>query len=383
MNKKRYQIYIVGCKGIPAKYGGFETFVENLVSNKKDKNIEYHVSCMANNFKEFEYKEAKCFNIKLPFDNAFGRLLYVSRALNYIEKLNNFDKKIVYILGCRIGPLLLIHKRRLTKRNVTIFCNPDGLEWKRDKWNGIEKLIIKLCERCLVQNSDLIVSDSKAIEKYINDKYPKAKTTYIAYGAKSELSKTKNSEYNDWCNKNGISKNNYYLVIGRFVPENNYEIIIKEFIKTNTNKKLVFVTNYENNNYYKYLLKQTDFDKDKRVLFAGTIYNEDLLFKIRENAFAYIHGHEVGGTNPSLLEALAHTKLNLLLNIDFNKEVGEDCALYWSKEKDSLKELIEKAESLNSKDIEKLSTKAKQRIINKYNWDKICTSYEKLFKEHL
>lgn len=119
--------------------------------------------------------------------------------------------------------------------------------------------------------------------------------------------------------------------MGRFVPENNYETMIREFMKSNSKKDFVLITNVEQNKFYDQLLKDTGFDKDPRVKFVGTVYDQELLKYIRENAFAYFHGHEVGGTNPSLLEALASTKLNLLLDVGFNREVGENGAIYWKK----------------------------------------------------
>ena len=112
--------------------------------------------------------------------------------------------------------------------------------------------------------------------------------------------------------------------------------------------------------------------------FVGTVYDQELLKYIRENAFAYFHGHEVGGTNPSLLEALESTKLNLLLDVGFNREVGEEGALYW--EKDQLSHVIDQAEQLDDQAIETLNQKSSQRIAQSFTWEKIVTDYEKVFK---
>ena len=109
-------------------------------------------------------------------------------------------------------------------------------------------------------------------------------------------------------------------------------------------KDFVIITNVEHNKFYEELKISTGFEQDKRIKFVGTVYDQELLKKIREQAYAYFHGHEVGGTNPSLLEALASTDLNLLLDVGFNREVAEDGALYWSKEENSLAALIENAE---------------------------------------
>jgi rhamnosyltransferase len=182
-----------------------------------------------------------------------------------------------------------------------------------------------------------------------------------------------------WYEEKGVRPHEYYLVVGRFVPENNYETMVKEYMRSDSKKDFVLVTNVEKNKFYEALLESTHFDQDKRIKFVGTVYDTELLKKIRENAYGYFHGHEVGGTNPSLLEALGSTKLNLLLNVGFNREVGEEAALYWDKEQGSLSSLIHKADSLEAGEIEALGLKAKSRIETAYSWDHIVDRYEEVF----
>ena len=377
-------VFIVGSKGIPAKYGGFETFVEKLTHGKQTDEIKYHVSCMNNDEKHFEYNNADCFNVRVPFKGAPGRIFHVGLVLKYIEKwakVNKSEKCIVYILGCRIGPLLIPHSKKLHKLGVKILCNPDGLEWKRDKWNAWEKKFLKYCEKCLVVNSDMAICDSINIEKYINETYKnKVKaSTYIAYGANLEKSKSSNDDFRKWADQFSINEGQYYLIVGRFVPENNYETMITEFMRSNTKKDLVIVTNVEKNKFYDELENKTKFSSDKRIKFVGTVYDQELIKKIREEAYGYLHGHEVGGTNPSLLEALASTKLNLLLDVGFNKEVGRDGALYWNKESGNLSSLIEKADKLEQENILSLESKAKEIVSQDYKWESICEKYENVF----
>lgn len=181
-----------------------------------------------------------------------------------------------------------------------------------------------------------------------------------------------------WYFEKGVIENNYYLVVGRFVPENNYEAMIRGFMASSSDKDFVLITNVEENKFYDKLRQETGFDKDPRVKFVGTVYDQELLKYIRENAFAYFHGHEVGGTNPSLLEALESTKLNLLLDVGFNREVGEDGALYWKK--DQLASVIDQAEQLDEQAIEDLNQKSSKRIAEAFTWEKIVTDYEKVFK---
>lgn len=377
-------VFIVGSKGIPAQYGGFETFVENLTARNRSKNITYHISCMNNDEKHFEYNGADCFNIKLPLKGAPGRILHVSRVLKYVERWEKKHKNetvIVYILGCRIGPFLIPHYRRLHKLCVKVFVNPDGLEWKRDKWNTIEKEFLKYCEKCLVSNADMIICDSTIIEKYIIEAYPfvKNRTTYIAYGADIKRSGCSDEKLQNWYQNHGISKKGYYLVVGRFVPENNYETILSEYRKSMTIKPLIIISNFKNNKFYIKLKEKTHFEQDTRIRFVGTVYDQELLKKIREEAYAYIHGHEVGGTNPSLLEALASTRLNLLLDVGFNREVAADSALYWKKTAGSLSKLINEAEKLSLDFVEQKNTMSYNRIKKIFSWNRICAAYEELW----
>ncbi|MFR3072554.1 MAG: beta 1-4 rhamnosyltransferase Cps2T [Paeniclostridium sp.] len=379
-------VFIIGSKGIPAKYGGFETFVDKLTANRKNKCIKYHISCLSNEDSEFEYNSVRCFNVKVNDIGNAKAVLYDIKALKesikYIES-NNLENCIVYILACRIGPFLRIYKRKLKARNIKLYVNPDGHEWKRSKWNWIIRNYWKISERLMVKHSDLLICDSKGIEEYIRKDYKQynPNTTFIAYGSDMNDSAITDDSHKilDWYKKNKTSKMQYYLIVGRFVPENNYELIIREFIKSNSKKDLVIISNIEENKFYKDLLNRTNFESDKRIKFVGTVYDQQLLKKIRENAYGYIHGHEVGGTNPSLLEALASTRLNLLLDVNFNKEVGQDSSLYFNKDNNNLSKIINFADQMNYDEIEELKIKARNRIAKNYTWEYIVNQYEKLF----
>ncbi|MBC5625025.1 DUF1972 domain-containing protein [Clostridium sp. NSJ-49] len=381
-------IFIIGSKGIPAKYGGFETFVDKLTEYRKSDEIKYHVACMGKDYSEFEYNNSRCFNIKVPEIGAAKAVYYdvaaLQECIRYIKQ-NNIKNAIIYILACRIGPFIGYYKRKLEKMNITLLVNPDGHEWKRAKWNVVIRKYWKVSERLMVKHADLLVCDSINIEKYIKEDYKKYKpnTTFIAYGA--DTSKSELSDNDDtliqWYKEKGVKRKEYYLVVGRFVPENNYHLMIEEFMKSKTNKDFVIITNIEKNKFYEELKENTRFDKDPRIKFVGTVYNQELLKKIRENAYGYFHGHEVGGTNPSLLEALASTDLNLLLDVGFNREVALDGALYFNKESNNLSELLDRLEELDENLLEELANKAKERIEKKYSWNYIVDKYETLFLE--
>lgn len=379
-------VFIIGSKGLPAKYGGFETFVEKLTENRKNMNIKYHVACMSENNEEFIYNDARCFNVKVKNIGSAKAVLYDIKSIIECEKyikMHQIKNPIIYILACRIGPFLQVYKSKLKREGIRIFINPDGNEWKRSKWNYFIKCYWKFSERLMVKNAELLICDSLGIQDYIKQTYKKynPKTIFVAYGADTKKSVLKDSEskFYNWNKKYNISRENYYLIVGRFVPENNYETMIKEFINSNTKRDLVIITNKEQNKFYNFLLKQTNFKDDNRIKFAGTVYDKELLKKIRENAYCYIHGHEVGGTNPSLLEALASTKINLLLDVCFNREVGQSGAMYFSKEKGNLSSLINKVDLLEEEEIEKMSIKAKKRISEEYSWNRIVNSYENIF----
>jgi rhamnosyltransferase len=333
----------------------------------------------------FEHNGAICYNIDVPNIGPARAIAYDIAALNKaieMAKENQDQAPIFYVLACRIGPFMAGIKKKIKAIGGTLMVNPDGHEWLRAKWSLPVRKYWKFSEQLMVKHADLLICDSKNIEAYIQKDYAKyqPKTTYIAYGtdtSKSILSK-EDEKVRTWFADKQVSEGNYYLVVGRFVPENNYEAMIRGFMQSSSKKDFVLITNVEQNKFYEQLRKDTGFDRDPRVKFVGTVYDQELLKYIREQAFAYFHGHEVGGTNPSLLEALESTKLNLLLDVGFNREVGEDGALYWAK--DQLARVINEAEQLDAQAIEALNEKSSRRIAKAFTWEKIVADYEKEFK---
>ncbi|WP_404399255.1 beta 1-4 rhamnosyltransferase Cps2T [Lactococcus lactis] len=381
---KEKHIYIIGSKGIPAKYGGFETFVEELTAHQSNKNLKYHVACLSNDMQSnFIHNGVDCFNIPKKNIGPANAIYYDLAALKYSLKEiedNNYKGAIIYILACRIGPFIGHYKKQMKKLGITLMVNPDGHEWLRAKWSAPVKKYWKISERYMVKHADLLICDSKNIESYIQESYAKyaPKTTYIAYGADLTPSKLADDDEKvlNWYADKRVKANEYYLVVGRFVPENNYETMLREFMASSSTKDFVLITNVEKNKFYEELRQKTHFDEDKRIKFVGTVYDKELIKKIRENAFAYLHGHEVGGTNPSLVEALGSSKLNLLLDVGFNHEVGEDGALYWSKKAENLAGLIQKVEHGDFTD---LGNKAKERVKRYFSWEYIVHEYEDNF----
>lgn len=393
-------VFIIGSKGIPAAYGGFETFVDNLVSHQKSSMIKYHVACMEGSYKreavqnwkktrEFLYHDAHCFEIMVPPMGAAKAVFYDLAAFHYCMdyiRHHKCQESAIYILACRIGPFIGILKKQLQSAGGKLYVNPDGHEWKRAKWNKAIRKYWKLSERLMVKHADLLVCDSTTIEKYIKEEYKKYKpeTTYIAYGVDveegfQEKGQEIQQKLSAWYAKHDLHPFSYYLIVGRFVPENNYEYIIKDFMCSDTKQKLVIISNVEENKFYQQLKERTGFEKDHRILFVGTVYDTDLLKQIRTNATAYLHGHEVGGTNPSLLEALASTQVNILLDVGFNREVARTAAIYFKKKEGSLVNCMKKVEALSETERQKYEHAAKQRIRTGYSHEKIGKAYEELF----
>ncbi len=403
--KRIQHVFIIGSKSI-GQYGGYETFVDRLIAEHENEDtIKYHIACKANgdgcmdeskldgvtviktdidgNVQEFEYKNAHIYKIKCPNIGPAVAIYYDKTAMNYSIrycKKNHIEKPFFYILTCRIGLFIKSFTKKIKALDGIYYLNPDGHEWKRTKWSAPVRKYWKWSEKQMVDLADLIVCDSMSIERYIKAEYKHPNTCFIAYGAdvnESALSDN-DSVFLEWLKNNMLTIGRYYLAVGRFVPENNYETMIREFMRSKSEKDFALITN-TNEKYLSELEEKLHWKSDSRIKFVGTVYNKELLKKIRENAYAYFHGHEVGGTNPSLLEALGSTKLNLLLDVNFNKEVGQEAALYWNKDMGNLSSLIDTVDDMSDVDYCKYGLASKERIRRAYNWHLIGEKYKALW----
>lgn len=376
-------VFIIGARGYHENYGGWETFVSNLIDNYNDRNTKFYVSKITD-----KQEEKIIINDNLIIDpiyvnykGSIKMFLYAIKSLDsaikYIKE-NNIENAYIYILGLKLLNYLNIKRKILKKLGVTIIVNPDGLEWKRSKWGFVAKKFFLISEKLMLKASDIIICDSLGIKDYVEETYPKLKnkTTYIAYGSnKYNFNKINEKEI---LKEYKLKSDNYCLMVGRCVPENNYELIIKEFMNSTIKKDLLIISNLDSSNYFNEIKEKTNCLSDKRIKFINGVYDQEKLAVIRKNAYLYIHGHSVGGTNPSLIEALSLTDLNLLYDVNFNKYAGKESCLYFKKEK-SLTNLLNNSKLLESIKKEK-GIIAKKIVEDNFTWDIIVKKYKKIFK---
>jgi glycosyltransferase involved in cell wall biosynthesis len=367
MNEKgNLNIAILGSRGIPAKYGGFESLTESVGKNLVKMDIDVTVFCPSNQ----EYKKRTYDGVKLRFLPDFEKLFGSIGTLVYdifsLIKSTFSDFHLIYMLGYS-SALFCIIPRLLGKK---IVINTDGLEWKRSKWNYVIRKYLKFSEWFATKIANILISDSLAIKKYYQDVYRK-NSVYITNGADIFFSKQpeKLKDFN-------LEKFGYYLVVARLEPENNIDTIVKGFSSSKSKKKLFLITNIKKSKYF--LEIENLVRNDNRIVWFGPMYDRKKLNELRANAFIYLHGHSVGGTNPSLLESMACGSAVIAFNAPFNKEVLRNSEFFFKDEME-LKNMIEKVEHFSKAKIMEIGIKNRKIIKNYYNWNEISKEYLKLF----
>lgn len=401
MDTTTQHVFIIGAKS-PGRYGGYETFVDKLTAcHQNDERLKYHIACKANgqgsvdprkiegavlaSSQSFVYHNADFFMIRVPeFLGSAQALYYDCKALQQcvnIIKRNNISQPVVYVLACRIGPFFGKYVNAIHALGGRVYLNPDGHEWERAKWPLPVRRYWRKSEAMMITRSDLVICDSQQIEQYVKATYGnRINTLYLAYGADSEDAEhsADDRRCTEWLGSHGLKANGYYLAVGRFVAENNYETMIREFMQSRTAKDFVLITD-AGGKLLRELEDRTHFSRDPRIKFVGTLYDAALLKLVRSSAYAYIHGHEVGGTNPSLVEALGSTPLSLVFDVAFNREVGQNAVLYWNKNPGNLASLIAEADGMSTQARQPFSCKAKERVRSAYNWQTISAGYAEVF----
>lgn len=364
---KNKRIAIIGTVGLPAKYGGFETLADHLVSNLSDK-YDFTVYCSEKKYKKEEqsvfYKGAKLKYIPLEA-NGIQSIAYDS--LSILHAL--FKNDVLLILGVA-GAWLLPFIRLFTNKKVIISI--DGIEWKRDKWSFPAKLYLWWSEKIAVIYSHIDISDNEAIQDYTAMRY-KTLSRVIQYGADHTLKVTPCCE--DF-QKYPFLKTQYAVKVCRIEPENNVHLVLEAF-KIKKDMPLVFVGNWNNSQYGQKLKEK--YKNAPNIHLFDPIYDQREIDLIRGNAALYIHGHSAGGTNPSLVEAMFLKLPVAAFKVSYNITTTQGKAAYFS----SVEELVEVLKTFSPAKLAVLSDEMSSIAERRYTWKNISLQYELLIKEAL
>jgi glycosyltransferase involved in cell wall biosynthesis len=355
----KLRIAIIGCRGIPNFYGGFEKMAECIsvgLVNKGHQVTVYNSHNHPYQEKDFHGVEIKhCYDPEYKIGTA-GQFIYDWNCIQHARK-HDFD--VLLFLGYTSSS---VWGRFLPKKPV-IISNMDGLEWKRSKYNHMTRQFLKQAEKWAVKYSHFYIADSIVIQNYLQNKY-NIQCKYIPYG--SEISYLDNNSLLSYYH---ICKKEYFLLMARMEPENNIETILDGFNKSSSDKKFLVIGN-TNNSFGQKLQKK--FKSDKRILFAGAIYDSSITHTLKYFSSLYFHGHSVGGTNPSLLEAMGSSSLIAAHQNEFNLSVLQKDAYYFQSSKD-VEQLIESVK--RDKKEEQMVQNNLLKIERKYNWASIIEQY--------
>lgn len=371
------KLFIIGSRGIPAQYGGFETFVEKTSLGLVQKGLKVYVTCHGESSVYDSYHGVNRLIIKRSDNKLLYRFLNDYRAIK--ASMTNADKDdIFYFLGAAFLPIFyLILFPYFKKKRIKIWLNPDGFGWKRKKFPWWARLYSRIGTNVSLFFSNSIIFDSSAVKKFWLSKHPflDDKSNVIEYGATvNEATKTQKSELDKFLESNNLKKYKYYLIVARYAPENNFDLIIEQYLKSDLKKPFLIVSTGEPKDMYK---KYGIYD-DYKLKFHKPIYNQALVGLLRKYCFCYIHGHEVGGTNPTLLEAMASGCLIVAHDNEFNREVLGKNGIYFDKTDGSLIKAFKRVERLSENERDELKREYVGRIVNYYNWERIIDEYYKL-----
>jgi len=357
------KIAIVGTRGIPNNYGGFEQFAEYLSVGLVDKGHDVFVYNSHNHiFKESMYKGVNiihCFDPEYLIGTS-GQFIY---DFNCILNTRKHDFDIILQLGYTSSS---IWNRIMPKKSILV-TNMDGIEWKRSKFSNKVLKFLKYAERLAVKYSDYFISDSIGIQKYLLEEY-EVESTYIPYGAE----KMGHPDL-DILNTYNLSKYNYDIVVARMEPENNIEMILEGFMQSKKDRDLVIIGSLKTD-FGKYVSEKYD---DRQIKYLGFVSGIINLNSLRYFSNLYFHGHSVGGTNPSLLEAMSSNSLICAHDNIFNKSILEKDAYYFTNFKQISHLMNNKIKAKENVFV----INNKQKINNLYSWSKIVDDYNLFFNK--
>ncbi|HWB93189.1 MAG TPA: DUF1972 domain-containing protein [Puia sp.] len=356
------RIAIIGTRGIPNQYGGFEQFAEYVSVGLADKGHEvFAYSSHGHPYQNVGWKNVHiihCFDPEEIIGTA-GQFIYDFNCVRDARK-RNFD--ILLVLGYTS---ISIWGRYFPRKPVSV-VNMDGLEWKRTKYSKPTRRFLLYAERLAVRLFDEHISDSLAIQEYLAGKYG-ISSEFIPYGAEIF-----NNEREDILCQFDLLPKDYFMIMARMEPENNIEPILEGFHRSSSTKVMLVIGNTKNK-FGQYLVK--NFGDDARIRFVGAIYDSQKIHTLKVYSALYFHGHSVGGTNPSLLEAMASRALIAAHDNPFNKAVLGPDALYFSTAEDVLR-LV--SEPVGEAAARQMIEDNLEKIRHRYNWKNVIDRYEQV-----
>jgi len=358
------KIAIVGTRGIPANYGGFETLAEELSARLVERGHDVTVYCRSNNV---QYRQPLYRGVRLAVLPTVGTKHLDTVTHTLLSVFHAIPKRFDCILICNAANALFAAVPRLTGSSVVL--NVDGIERKRKKWGAVARAYYTVSEFLATFIPNVIVTDAGVIREYYKNVFRKS-SVMIAYGA--DCSRLDTSHV---LKTLGVTPREYFLYVSRLEPENNAHLVIAAFEKVQTAKHLLIVGNAPYAHAYIQRLKST---KDQRIHFPGGIYGTGYR-ELQSHAHVYIHATEVGGTHPALVEAMGAGNCILVYDTPENREVVAECGLFFHDE-DTLAEHM-RLTLTDSKLVEDLRAKAQARAKALYSWTAVTDAYEKLFRD--
>ena len=358
-------IGIIGTRGIPNHYGGFEQVAQYLAVGLLSKGHQVTVYNSHNHpYKKNEFEGVQiinCFDAE-KFIGTAGQFVYDFNCIRNARR-QHFD--VILFLGYTSSSVW----GSLFPKKAIIISNMDGMEWKRTKYLKPVRFFLKYAERLAVKYSHYLIADSTVIQTYLKQKY-NTESKYIPYGAETAgaINETVLEDF-------GLSKSGYFMLMARMERENNIEIILKGFCNSNSTNKFLVIGNYENS-FGRMMYKK--YGADTRVHFAGAIFDEVKTTTLRAFCRLYFHGHSVGGTNPSLLQAMANGAVIAAHGNPFNKAVLQNNALYFNTPADVLHIINTHVASDGITEMTKNNIK---KIEEQFNWPGIIRSYEEFIAD--
>jgi glycosyltransferase involved in cell wall biosynthesis len=363
-------VAMVGTRGVPARYGGFETAIEEIGQRLVQRGHRITVYCRDMGESTGTEGTAK------PSEHLGMELVHLpAMRKRSLETLSHTGLSVAHLLRHRPDAAILFNAANapylpvFRTAGIPVATHVDGLEWKRAKWGQGGRKYYLAVERLAVRLSDVLIADAVGIQAYYRQKFD-ADTVYLAYGA--PLLAGGNA---DKLGQLDLTPQAYHLVVARFEPENHVHLIVDGFVRSRSQLPLIVVGSAPYSNRYTSAVHAL---ADARVRFVGGIWDQELLDQLYANALVYWHGHSVGGTNPSLLRAIGSGTATNAFDVDFNREVLENSGRYFSDPED-VAGLVADAERPDS-DVAARGEQARL-IAHRYNWDLVTDGYEELCQD--